>query len=66
MAASETLVSREMEVASARMARAPWSPPLPTTKPVRRNRIRPRIVRMLGVKTPPKVPSEPGPRLALR
>jgi hypothetical protein len=31
-------------------------PALPTTKPRRRNRMIPRIVRMLGVNTPAKVP----------
>jgi hypothetical protein len=46
-------------VASARIASAATTPPFPTTKPIRRKRISPSIVRMFGVKTPPKVVSFP-------
>jgi len=38
------------------MTRVPRSPTLPTTHPNRRYMITPRIVRIDGVKTPPKVP----------
>ena len=46
-----------MTVASPSMRRAWNKPAVPTMNPRRRNRMIPRIVRMLGVKTPPNVPS---------
>ena len=57
MAESESEVSSVMLLAMTRMIKACRSPALPTTQPVRRNMITPRMVSTLGVKTPPKVPN---------
>jgi hypothetical protein len=57
--ASEMLVRTDTVVASARMTRARTRPTDPTTYATRRKRTSPRIVRTLGVKTPPNVPSVP-------
>ena len=46
-----------MSVASVSIMSARPRPALPTTKPRRRNRMIPRMVRTLGVKTPPNVPN---------
>jgi len=58
--ASEMLVSNETSVERTKMSSACPSPTDPTTYGTRKNSTRPKIVRMLGVKTPPKVPSVPG------
>ncbi len=44
---------------TAMMPSATYRPPLPTTHGRRRYMMTPRIVRMLGVKTPPNVPNFP-------
>ena len=54
MAASESDVSTEMRFASRITTSMRPSPAFPTTKPSRKKRMIPRIVRMLGVKTPAK------------
>ncbi len=59
MADSENEVSTDMPLAKARINSARPSPALPTTYPRRRKRMMPRMVRMLGVNTPAKVPSVP-------
>ncbi len=56
MAEREKLVRIEMRLARPMMTNARPRPALPTTYPSRKNRMIPRIVRMLGVKTPGKVP----------
>jgi hypothetical protein len=50
-------VRNVMLVERVTMAIAPQSPVWPTTQPNRRYMITPKMVRMEGVKTPPKVPS---------
>ena len=59
MAEREMLVRTEIVLARSRIRRASPSPALPTTNPILKNRMMPRMVRMLGVKTPAKVPSVP-------
>jgi hypothetical protein len=59
MADRETLVNTDMPLASSRINRAWPRPALPTTNPNRKNNIIPRIVKILGVKTPAKVPRVP-------
>ena len=59
MAESEMLVMTEIALARAIITRARASPALPTTYPSLRNRIIPRMVRMLGVKTPANVLKSP-------
>ena len=54
-------VQKVIVLASSRMAMAWTTPPVPTTKPALMKRITPRMVRMLGVKTPPKVPRRAAP-----
>jgi len=56
IADKEKVVRTEMPLARANMIRVRPRPALPTTKPKRRKRIIPRIVRILGVNTPAKVP----------
>ena len=46
------------------MSNALAIPDSPTTQPIRRNRMIPRMVRTLGVKTPAKVPKRPLPEFA--
>jgi hypothetical protein len=58
MAEREMLVRTEMPLARSRIIRARPRPALPTTKPSRMNKMMPRMVKMLGVNTPAKVPSE--------
>ena len=57
IADSETLVSTEIAFAARMINSARHRPAAPVTKPRRRKRMMPRIVRMLGVNTPPKVPN---------
>jgi GNAT superfamily N-acetyltransferase len=59
VADSERLVSTEMPFAGARITSARPRPASPTTKPRRRTRMMPRMVRMLGVNTKPNVPRVP-------
>ena len=59
MADRDKAVRTEIALARAIMINARPRPALPTTYPSRRNRMIPRIVRMLGVNTPAKVPSFP-------
>jgi hypothetical protein len=59
MAERETLVSTEMPLAKSRISSAGPNPALPTTKPSLRNKMIPRMVNTLGVKTPAKVPRVP-------
>jgi hypothetical protein len=54
-------VMTEMKWASTTISRAPAKPALPTTQPNRRYITTSRIVRMLGVKTPPKAPKRFAP-----
>ena len=56
---SESPVRNEIAFASRMIASAPHSPACPTTHPVRRKRMIPRIVRTFGVKTPANVPKRP-------
>ena len=59
MAESERPVMSEIAFASPMMASAPHSPACPTTQPVRRKRMMPRMVSTFGVKTPLNVPKRP-------
>ena len=59
MAERETLVSTEMPLAKSRISSAGPNPALPTTKPSLRNKMIPKMVKTLGVKTPAKVPRVP-------
>jgi len=58
------LVKTEMIFARQMMRRALPRPAFPTIYPNLRKRIMPRIVRMLGVNTPGKVPRVPRERFA--
>ena len=53
---SESPVRNEIAFASRMMTSAPHSPACPTTQPVRRKRMMPRIVSTFGVNTPANVP----------
>ena len=55
----ENVVRMEMPLANSKIMRALFSPAPPTTNPSRKKRIMPRMVRMLGVNTPEKVPNSP-------
>ena len=57
IAAIEKAVVKVMLLAMRRMHAAPRMPACPTTNPARMNMMTPRIVKMLGVKTPPSVPN---------
>src|SRR5690606_8807276 len=57
IADNDRLVSNVIEFAISRMISASFNPACPTTQPVRRNMITPRIVSTLGMNTPPKVPN---------
>jgi hypothetical protein len=57
MADNETLVRTELALASASISNARVRPALPTTNPRRRKKMIPRMVKTLGVNTPPNVPS---------
>src|SRR6056297_1201044 len=59
LAERDSPVRNEIAFASRVMASAPHSPACPTTHPVRKNRMMPRIVRTFGVKTPANVPNRP-------
>ena len=59
MAERENVVSTDMALASATMRSARPRPAEPTTKPSRMKRMIPKMVKMLGVKTPANVPSFP-------
>ena len=52
----ESPVRNVIEVARVTMTRVPPQPTLATTQPKRRYMITPKIVRIEGVYTPPKVP----------
>ena len=56
-AAMDREVSVVMLLASSRISSACKMPAWPTTKPARINMMTPKMVRIEGVKTPPKVPS---------
>ena len=60
MAVMERAVRKVMEVERVTMRKVPGSPTFPTTHPNLRYMMTPRMVRMEGVKTPPKVPRPPG------
>jgi hypothetical protein len=60
MAAMERAVRKVREVERVTMRKVPRRPTFPITQPNLRYIMTPRIVRMEGVKTPPKVPSPPG------
>ena len=53
--AMESAVRKVIDVPSVTIASVPRRPTLPTTHPKRRYIITPTMVRMEGVKTPPKV-----------
>ena len=53
----ESAVTAVMAFEKTTMARAPKRPAWPTTQPIRRYMMTPRIVSAVGVKTPRKVPS---------
>jgi hypothetical protein len=57
MDAIDREVRKVMLVDSVTIMRVPIRPTFPTTHPKRRYMITPRIVRIEGVNTPPKVPS---------
>jgi hypothetical protein len=57
IAAMDKAVKNVMAVARVTIKSVPMSPTFPTTQPNRKYMITPRIVRIEGVKTPPKVPS---------
>jgi len=61
----EIEVRTEMPLASPIMTKARIKPALPTTYPKRKNSMMPRMVRMLGVNTPPNVPRLPVDALEL-
>ena len=48
-----------MPFASSKIISALFSPALPTTNPSRKKKMIPRMVRILGVNTPAKVPNVP-------
>ncbi len=54
---SDRPVRNEIAFAIRMMTRAPHSPAWPTTHPVRRKRMMPRMVSTLGVNTPANVPN---------
>ncbi len=60
VAAMESPVRNVTLVARVTMSRVSGNPILPSTQPNRRYMMTPRIVRMLGVKTPLKVPKPAG------
>ena len=57
---TDSAVAKVTALAIITIVTAPINPTFPTTHPVRRNRITPRIVSIEGVKTPMKVPSFSG------
>jgi hypothetical protein len=59
MEAMERAVRKVMEVDRVTMKRVPSKPTFPTTQPNLRYMMTPRMVRMEGVNTPPKVPRPP-------
>jgi len=59
MADKERVVKIEMPLARHRIISARPNPAEPTTNPRRKKKMIPSIVRMLGVKTPAKVPRVP-------
>ena len=52
-------VKNEMILAKTTMANAPQRPTWPTTQPILRNKMMPRIVKTLGTKTPENMPKRP-------
>ena len=59
IAESERPVINEMKLASRIIINAPQRPACPTTHPMRRNKMSPKMVRTLGVNTPVNVPKRP-------
>jgi hypothetical protein len=55
----ERPVKNEIRLDTTIMINAPANPACPTTHPVRKKRIIPRMVRMFGVNTPAKLPKRP-------
>lgn len=64
MADKELLVRITMMLAKLMISKACRSPALPNTNSMRKKRMMPRMVKMLGVNTPAKVPKFPPCRVA--